>query len=179
MKTATKTIWKIDPAHTEIHFKVKHMMVSTVTGAFTSFDGQVESNGEDFEDAIIKFEADIDSISTNNKQRDAHLKSADFFDAEQFPKLTFESISFTPKNKEDFTLKGNLTIHGVTKEVELSTEFNGVVTDPYGNVKAGFELSGIIRRKYFGLTWNALTEAGSIVVSDKVRLVISVQLIKS
>lgn len=179
MATAAKTVWKIDPAHTEVHFKVRHMMVSTVTGAFQSFEGHLESNGDDFNDAHVEFHADIDSISTNNKQRDNHLKSADFFDAAQFPKIHFESSKLKEVKKEHYQLEGNLTLRGVTQAVSLDVVFNGIVTDPYGNTKAGFELSGTISRKDFGLKWNPLTEAGSVVVSDKVRLAINAQLIKS
>ncbi len=174
--TAIATTWAIDTAHSEIHFKVKHMMVSTVTGAFTSFEGSVESEDEDFEGADIRFSADVDSISTNNEQRDAHLKSDDFFNAAQFPKLTFQSTSFTKKSNGNYLLIGDMTIRDITKRVELDVEYNGTATDPYGNTKAGFEINGKISRKEFGLKWNAVTEAGGVVVSDEVRLVLNVQL---
>ncbi len=179
MTTAVRTAWAIDTAHSEIHFKVKHMMVSTVTGAFNSFEGSVESDGDDFEGADIRFSADVNSINTNNEQRDAHLKSDDFFNAEQFPKLTFESTSFTKKSDDEYRLVGNLTIRDITKEVELNVEYNGTAVDPYGNTKAGFEISGKINRKEFGLKWGAITEAGSVVVSEEVRLVLNVQLAKA
>ena len=178
MTTEVKTAWAIDTAHSEIHFKVKHMMVSTVTGAFNSFEGMVESDGDDFDGADIRFSADVDSISTNNKDRDAHLKSDDFFNAERFPKLTFESTSFTKKSGDNYRLVGDLTIRDVTKRVELDVEYNGTAVDPYGNTKAGFEISGKINRKEFNLKWNAVTEAGGVVVSDEVRLVLNVQLTK-
>ncbi len=171
------TKWVIDPTHSEIHFKVKHMMVSTVTGAFNEFEGAVEAADETFENAKVSFSANVASIDTNNGQRDEHLKSDDFFNAEQFPKLSFVSKSFTKKG-DDFELVGDLTIRDITKEVKLNVEFNGVVVDPYSQTKAGFELSGKINRKDFGLKWSAITEAGSVVVSDDVRLVLNVQVTK-
>lgn len=177
--TATKTTWGIDTAHSEIHFKVKHMMVSTVTGAFNTFEGKVETETEDFDGASISFSADVDSIDTKNKQRDEHLKSDDFFNAENYPKLTFQSKSFTKKEDGQYALVGDLTIRDNTREVVLETIYNGTVVDPYGQTKAGFELSGKINRKDFGLQWSAVTEAGGIVLSDDVRLVLNVQLIKA
>ena len=169
--------WNIDDTHSEIIFKVKHMMVSNVSGAFEKFEGTAESNGDDFSNAKFTFKANIDSINTRNADRDAHLKSDDFFNAESYPQLKFESTSFE-KDGDDYKLKGDLTIRDVTKEVELDVEFNGVAVDPYGQTKAGFELSGKINRKDFGLKWSAVTEAGSIVVSDEVKLLLNVQLVK-
>lgn len=173
----SKSTWKIDPTHSEIHFKVKHMMVSTVTGAFNSFEGTAVSDSDDFEGASITFKADVNSIDTNNAQRDGHLKSDDFFNAESYPELSFQSTSFEKKGDE-FNLVGDLTIRDITQQVTLEVDFNGIAVDPYGQTKAGFELSGKISRKDFGLKWNAVTEAGSVVVSDQVRLVLSVQLVK-
>jgi polyisoprenoid-binding protein YceI len=177
MTTDVRTAWGIDTAHSEIHFKVKHMMVSTVTGAFHRFEGSIESDGDDFDGADIRFSADIDSISTNNEQRDIHLKSDDFFNAAQFPKLIFESTSFTKVAVDNYRLVGNLTIRDITKQVELDAEYNGVAVDPWGNTRAGFEISGKISRKDFNLKWNAVTEAGGVVVSDEVRLAINVELV--
>ena len=175
---AIATKWAIDPTHSEIHFKVRHMMVSNVTGSFDKFEGSVESENEDFEGADIAFSADVASISTNNADRDKHLRSDDFFNAEKYPKLTFQSTSFTKKSNGDYELKGNLTIRNVTKPVTLGVEYNGSAVDPYGQTKAGFEISGKINRKEYNLKWDAVTEAGSIVVSDEVRLVVNVQLVK-
>ncbi|MEN7551250.1 YceI family protein [Rapidithrix thailandica] len=172
-----KSTWIIDPAHSEIFFKVKHMMVSTVTGAFDQFTGAVETEQDNFEGANIQFKAETGSINTKNSQRDEHLKSDDFFNAEAYPELTFKSTSFE-KNGEDYKLTGDLTIRDITRQVTLDVDFNGVVVDPYNQTKAGFELSGKINRKDFNLSWNAVTEAGSIVVSDQIRLALSVQLIK-
>lgn len=176
MSTSVLTKWAIDPAHSEIHFKVKHMMVSTVTGSFSGFEGTVESAGDDFEGASIAFSADVTSIHTNNAQRDEHLRSDDFFNAAAFPTLTFQSTSFARNADGDFELKGDLTIREHTHPVVLAVEFNGVAVDPYGQTKAGFELSGKINRKDYGLKWGAITEAGSVVVSDEVRLDLNVQL---
>ena len=174
-----RTTWAIDPAHSEIHFKVKHMMVSTVTGAFNDFEGSLTTESEDFENAEITFSAGTNSIDTRNKQRDEHLKSDDFFNAAQFPKLTFQSKSFTKKSNGDYRLTGDLTIRDHTHEVELNVEYNGTAVDPYGQTKAGFEISGKINRKDFGLKWNALTEAGGVMVSEEVRLALNVQLVKN
>ncbi|MDB5211372.1 MAG: hypothetical protein JWQ30_2199 [Sediminibacterium sp.] len=170
--------YKIDAAHSEITFKVKHLMITNVTGSFTKFDATMESEAADFSDAKISFEADVSSISTNNEQRDGHLKSDDFFAAEKFPKLSFTSKSFTKKSGDEYTLTGDLTIRDHTKTVELNVEHGGTATDPYGQVKSGFEINGKINRKDFGLTWGAVTEAGGVVVSDEVKLHLNVQMIK-
>jgi polyisoprenoid-binding protein YceI len=170
----TMAIWKIDPLHSGVQFKVKHLMISTVTGDFKAYDATAETTSDDsFENAQISFSAQIDSISTGNEQRDGHLKSGEFFDAEAFPTLSFVSTSYSNN-----TLKGNLTIKDVTKEVELDAEFGGLMTDFYGQTKAGFEISGKINRKNFGLSWSAVTEAGGVVVSDDVKLILNVQLTK-
>jgi polyisoprenoid-binding protein YceI len=170
--------YKIDPAHSEINFKVKHLMITNVTGGFTKFDATLESDAADFSDAKISFEADIDSISTHNEQRDTHLKSEDFFAAEKFPKLSFVSKSFTRKGEDAYTLTGDLTIRDVTKTVDLDVEYGGTMTDPWGQVKAGFEINGKINRKEFGLGWGAVTEAGGVVVSEEVKLHMGVQMVK-
>ena len=173
MENSTNTNWKIDNAHSEVAFKVKHMMISTVTGHFEDFDASIDSENDNFSNAKINFSAKIDSINTKNKDRDGHLKSGDFFDAEQFPNMTFRSTSFDGEK-----LTGELSIKDVTKEITLDVDFNGIAVDPYGQTKAGFEIKGEINRKDFNLTWSAVTEAGSIVVSDKVKLVIDAQFIK-
>jgi polyisoprenoid-binding protein YceI len=170
--------YKIDPSHSEITFKVKHLVISTVSGNFSKFDATMESSKADFSDAVISFEADVDSISTNNEQRDAHLKSADFFHAEKFPKITFQSTAFEKQSDSDYSLKGDLTIFGVTKPVSLKAEHGGNVVDPWGQNKEGFEIEGKIKRSDFGLKWNALTEAGGAIVSDDVRLILNVEMVK-
>lgn len=170
--------YKIDGAHSEIIFKVKHLMITNVTGSFTKFDATMESAAADFSDAKISFEADVNSISTNNADRDAHLKSDDFFSAEKFPTLSFKSTSFKKNSGSEYTLTGDLTIRDVTKSVSFPVEYGGTATDPYGQVKAGFEIAGKFNRSEFGLTWSAITEAGGIVVSDEVKLHLNVQMIK-
>lgn len=170
---SNKTTWTIDNTHSEIAFKVKHMMISTVTGHFEEFEATAKSNDEDFNDASFEFTAKTGSINTKNEDRDTHLKSDDFFSAEKFPEMKFVSKSFDGEK-----LVGDLTIKDVTKEVTLDAELNGVAVDPYGQTKAGFEITGEISRKDFGLTWSAVTEAGSIVVSDKVKMVVDVQFTK-
>jgi polyisoprenoid-binding protein YceI len=170
--------FNVDAMHSEVSFKVKHLMISTVTGNFNNFSATMESNEDDFSDAAISFNAAIDSISTGNEQRDTHLKSADFFDAEKYPSLSFQSNSFKKNSNSKYILTGNLTIKDVTKVVELVVDFGGTMTDFYGQQKAGFEIEGKINRKDFGLTWSAVTEAGGVVVSDEVKLILNIQMVK-
>lgn len=170
--------WTLDHNHTEVTFKVKHLVISSVTGKFKSFDGSVESGKDDFTDATIRFTADVNSIDTGNEQRDGHLKSADFFDAANHPQLTFESTSVTKKSGNEYVVSGNLTMRGKTKPVELKAEFGGIQKDFYGNTVAGFEIEGKVNRREFGLEWSAVTETGGIVVSDDVKLQVNAELIK-
>jgi len=172
------TKWSIDPMHSEVQFKVKHLVISTVSGFFKSFEGTMETTGDDFENADITFALNIDSIDTNQSQRDEHLKSAEFFDAAQYPQITFKSTSFTKTGDEEYDLVGDLTVKGITKSVKLAAEFGGSTDDFYGNTKAGFEVTGKINRKDFGLTWDGVTEAGSIVVGEDIKLLINLQLAK-
>lgn len=174
---ATLTKWVLDPMHSEVQFKVKHLVISTVTGSFKSFEGSLETENEDFTGADINFSLDVNSVDTNQTQRDEHLKGADFFDAEKYPKITFKSTSFT-KNGDDYKLVGDLTIKDITKPVTLAVEHGGTAGDFYGNTKAGFEITGKVNRKEFGLTWDGVTEAGSIVVGEDIKLIINVQFAK-
>lgn len=172
------TFWKIDPAHSEIQFKVKHLMITTVTGYFRKFDLTVETEDEDFTQAKkIEFTADANSIDTNSEQRDTHLRSGDFFDVEKFNVIHFAGQALE-RSGADYKLSGQLTIRGVTKPVTVDVSFGGMVVDPYGQTKAGFEVTGKISRKSFGLVWNAMTEAGQVVVSDDIRILCEIQLIK-
>ena len=170
--------WTIDPSHSEVGFKVKHLVITTVSGKFDTFEGTIDTDQEDFSDAKIKFSADISSINTGSEQRDGHLKGADFFDAENHPKMTFESTSYYKKG-DDYVLEGNLTLRGVTKPVKLDVEYGGIQQDLYGRTVAGFEISGKIKRLEFGLHWNAVTEAGGVVVSDDVKLNAEIQMVKA
>lgn len=164
--------WNLDNSHSEVQFKIKHMVISTVTGDFLDFSANAKSEDETFQGGEFQFEAKIDSINTKNPQRDEHLKSADFFNAEEFP-----TMSYTGK-LEGNTIKGELTLRGVTKPVNLHAEFGGVIKDPYGNQRSGFELTGELNRKDFGLSWDALTESGGVVVSDKVKLFVNLEFIQ-
>lgn len=169
--------WKIDQAHSEIGFKVKHLMISTVSGKFNSFTADVETGSEDdFTGTKATFTTEVASITTGMEQRDGHLKSDDFFNAEQYPQLHFESTKFDKTGKDTFEVTGMLTIRDVTKPVTLNVTYLGLMKDFYGNLKAGFEAKGAINRKDFGLKWSATTEAGGIVVSDEVKLSLDIQL---
>lgn len=168
-----KTNWALDLAHSEVQFKIKHLMITNVTGSFASYDVKVEAEGNDFAKASINFSANVASISTANEQRDAHLKSADFFDAEKFATITFVATNYANDK-----LTGNLTIKEVTKSVTLDVDFGGISKDPWGNIKAGFSVSGKINRKDFGLGWNAPLEAGGVLVSEEVKINCEIQLVK-
>lgn len=170
--------YKIDPAHSEITFRVKHLMITNVTGTFNQFDATLESDKEDFTDAKVTFEAYTESVSTNNEQRDTHLKSDDFFNAEKFPKLTFKSNSIEKISDEEYKLVGDLTIRDITKPITLKVEYGGTTGDPWGQTRAGFEITGKINRKEYDLKWNAMTETGGFVVSDEVRIMVNAQMVK-
>ncbi|MCO6497512.1 MAG: YceI family protein [Chitinophagaceae bacterium] len=170
--------WVIDPSHTEILFKVKHLMITNVKGEFRKFDGKVISNDANFHDASVELTIDASSVFTNNENRDAHLRSADFFDAEKYPQITFKGTSLTQLDEENYQLKGMLEMKGVEKEVVLDVEFGGLMKDPYGNEKAGFSVSGKFNRKDWGLNWNASLEAGGVMVSEEVRINAEVQFVK-
>lgn len=172
------TKWALDPMHSEINFKVKHMMLANVTGGFKKFDVNATTEGSDFTKAKINFTADVNSISTNNDQRDGHLKSPDFFDTAAYPEIKFEGRSMTKKSEEEYKLNGDLTIKGVTKPISLDVNFGGIGKDPYGNTKAGFSIEGKINRKDFGLTWNAALETGGVMVAEELKIQSEIQLAK-
>ena len=167
--------WALDPTHSELQFKVKHLMISTVTGQFKVLEGSVEAEGDDFNNASISFTADVASVDTGNNDRDQHLRSGDFFDAEKFPTIRFESTSF---QLAEGKLTGNLTIRDITHPVTLDVEFAGTNKDPWGNHKAGFSVSGKINRTTWQLNWNAALETGGVLVSEEVRLLAEVQFVK-
>ncbi len=174
----SKQIWNIDSAHSEIGFKVRHMMITNVNGVFNSYSATMAAAAADFSDAEISFDADIDSVNTRNEQRDGHLKSPEFFDAEKFPKLSFKSSSFTKIGDGQYNMRGLLNMHGVEKEISMNVEFTGTVVDPWGQVKTGFEITGSLNRSEYGLTWNATSEDGSIVLDEVIKLALNVQMIK-
>jgi polyisoprenoid-binding protein YceI len=171
--------WILEPTHSEVQFKVKHLMISTVTGHFQKINATVETEGNDFTTAKAHFTADVDSISTNNEQRDGHLKSGDFFDAASHPQIVFDSTHLEKVSETNYKLSGNLTMRGVTKPVSLDVEYGGTITDPWGNTRAGFSLEGKINRKDFGVQWNMATEAGGLVVGEEVKLHINVEFVKA
>ncbi len=175
---SAQTKWKFDKAHTNIGFSVTHLVITDVEGNFKKFGGTVITNGDNFENAQVEFWADVNSINTENEKRDKHLKSDDFFNAEKFPKLTFKSKSFTKVGENKYKMVGDLTIRGITKEVELDVIHNGTIKDPWGNTRAGFKITGEINRFDFGLKWNKLMEFGGAVVGKTVRLNINTELKK-
>jgi polyisoprenoid-binding protein YceI len=174
--------WTIDPMHSEIQFRAKHLVISNVTGSFLEFSGKMETkpaSNNNFEDAIISFEALVDSIDTGVEQRDEHLRSTDFFEADKYPKITFKSTSVKKGDSDDsYKMEGELTIKEVTKPISLQVEYGGTAIDMYGQTKAGFELRGKVNRQEFGLVWSVTTEEGSVIVSNDIRLVAELQLVK-
>jgi polyisoprenoid-binding protein YceI len=173
-----KSTWAIDPTHSEIGFKVKHMMFTNVSGKFKDFDATIENEDDNFETSKIKFSADVTSIDTNSADRDNHLRSADFFDVDNFSKLSFTSTDIKKIDDNTFKITGDLTIKDVTKSVVLDAEYSGLMKDPWGNTKAGISLTGKINRKDFGLTWNAALETGGVLVGEEIKLQSEIQLIK-
>lgn len=174
-----KTTWALEPSHSEVNFKVRHMMISNVSGHFKSFNSTVETEDENIDTAAVTFTIDVDSISTNNEQRDGHLKSADFFDAAGHPQITFVSTAMTKNGDGAYKVSGNLKIRETTKPVEFDAEFGGIVKDPWGNIRAGFTVTGKINRREYGLHWSALTEAGGMVVSDDVKFEVHAEYVKA
>jgi polyisoprenoid-binding protein YceI len=176
--TATATKWVLDPSHSELLFKVKHLMITNVKGEFRKFNAELTTSGSGFSGAKAHAVIDASSLFTNEDNRDAHLKSPDFFDVENYKELKFDATSLKKVDDENYELKGNLTIKGITKEVKFDVEFGGVNKDPWGNEKAGFSLNGKINRKDWGLNWNAALETGGVLVSDEVKINGEVQFVK-
>ena len=174
----TRTKWVLDPTHSELSFKIKHLMISNVKGEFQKFNASIEAVGTDFAKARVQATMDAGSIYTNEENRDKHLRNADFFDAEQFPQLEFTGTSMEQVDGNDYKLKGDLTIKGITKPVTLEVEFGGKNTDPWGNEKLAFSLNGRINRKDWGLNWNSALETGGVLVSDEVRISAELQFVK-
>lgn len=172
------TKWALDPTHSELQFKVKHLMISTVTGQFNQFTAAIETEENDFTRAKVDFTADVDSISTNNAQRDAHLKNTDFFDAPNHPQIIFKGEKLNKVSEDEFKLLGTLTMRGISKPVKLDVEFGGVTIDPWGNTRAGFTVSGKVNRQDFGVSFGVVTETGSILLGDEVKITANVQFVK-
>ena len=178
MNTTEKTKWGLDATHSEISFKVKHLMISNVKGVFKAFNADVYTSGDQFMTSEIELQINASSIDTGVADRDVHLKSGDFFDVENFPTIRFTGSKFEKEDDENYILHGDLTIRGVTKPVKLDVEFGGVMKDPWGNQKVGFSVNGKINRKDFGLTWNAALETGGVLVSDDVKISAEIQLVR-
>lgn len=174
----SKTIWVLDTTHSELQFKVKHLMISTVTGQFNKFNATVETEGDDFATAKVHFEAEVNSISTNNEQRDGHLKAADFFDAEKYPDLLFEGDKMESVGDDVHKLYGTITIKGVSKKVILNVDFGGITQDPWGNTRTGFSVTGKINRQDYGISFGAVTETGGLLLGDEVKVSANVQFVK-
>ena len=172
------TKWAIDPTHSEIGFKVKHMMFTNVSGRFSKFDASIESDNDTFENAKIEFTGEINSLSTGNSDRDTHLLSPDFFVVAQFPEIKFNATSFSKINEGEYIMEGDLSLRGVSKTVKLAADFGGTMQDPWGNTKLALSLEGKINRKDWGLNWNSALETGGVLVGEEVRLNIELQFVK-
>ena len=174
-----QTTWNVDKSHSKITFGVTHMVISETEGEFKDYSGTISTKGDNFENATIKFDIDVKSIDTDNEQRDGHLKSPDFFDAEKFPKMTFTSTSFTHVKGKNWKLTGDLTIKDVTKTITLDVKYNGTIKDPYGNTRAGFKIKGDLNRFDYNLKWSSTLETGGLVVGEEVSLEINLELIQA
>jgi polyisoprenoid-binding protein YceI len=171
----TKTKWVIDPVHSEVSFKIKHLVISTITGAFRKFEGTITSEGTDFSDAEVFFKIDVNSIDTNQKQRDEHLVSGDFFEVDRYPEITFISTSFVKASSVEYKMDGNLTLKGITKPIQLTVVYGGSENDGHGQVKHGFEVTAVVNRKEFGMTWNKLTDTGGLGLGEDIKLIANIQ----
>lgn len=170
--------WVLDPTHSEVGFKVKHMMFTNVSGKFNMYRVEISNQDDDFSSSEISFSADMNTIDTNNTDRDNHLKSGDFFDIEKFPSMTFKSTGIVKKSDSDFVVTGELTIKDVVKTISLDLEYSGLMKDPWGNIKAGLSIEAKINRKEFGLTWNAALETGGVLVGEDVKIFAEIQIVK-
>jgi len=170
--------WSLDPAHSTLGFKVKHLMITNVSGSFKNFNAEVETDGTDFTTATIHLKAAIGSIDTNNTQRDSHLRSADFFEAEKFPEMIFDSAKIEKVDEENYHVFGSLTMKGVTRPVKLNVEYSGVTNDPWGGERAGFTITGKINRTDWGINFNAILETGGVMLSEDVKINSEIQLVK-
>lgn len=167
--------WVIDTLHSDVLFKIKHLVISNVTGSFKKFEGKIVTQGDDFTNAKVNFTIDVKSIDTNQEQRDGHLQTGDFFSADLYPKIIFESTSFVNVGGSDYKMIGNLTLKGVTKPIELNVEYGGAQDNGHGILKHGFEVTGIINRMEFGMTWNKLTDTGGLGLGENIKLIANIQ----
>lgn len=180
MATTSKatTVWSVDKTHSEIGFKVRHLMITNVYGSFSDYKLEASTNNMDFSTARISLTVKVDSVRTGVAARDTHLKSDDFFNAEQFPEITFKSNSFKKTSTYQYELKGDLTIRDITQPIALDVEYTGTAVDPNGQTKAGFSIRGKVKRNDYGLKWNLMTETGNVVVSDEIKIVSEIQMIR-
>ena len=169
------TTWVVDPLHSEVLFKIKHLVISTVTGSFRKFEGKALTSGDGFENARVFFTIDVKSIDTNQAQRDGHLQGGDFFSADTYPQILFESTSFVKNANDDYSMTGNLTLKGVTKPVVLNVEYGGSENNGHGVIKHGFEVTGTVNRREFGMTWNKLTDTGGLGLGEDIKVIANIQ----
>jgi len=175
----TKTKWAVDPTHSSVEFSIRHMMFTNVKGAFQTYDATIEADPNDLTTANISFSVDLASVDTKNEDRDNHLRSADFFDVENKPKMTFTSTKVEKKDEGEYAVTGDLSLNGVTKPETFDVTFEGQGKDPWGNEKAGFSAEGTLNRSDYGLTWNAALETGGVLVGDKVKVSLEIQAAKA
>jgi polyisoprenoid-binding protein YceI len=174
----TTTKWILDPTHSELGFKIKHLMITNISGSLRSFQAEVKTDGDSFSDAKISLTADMASISTNNEQRDAHLRNSDFFEVDKHPELKFKSTKMEEADNDTFVLYGDLTLKGVTKPVKLNVEYSGVTKDPWGGERAGFAITGKIKRSDWGINFNNLLETGNLALGEEVKINAEIQVVK-
>jgi polyisoprenoid-binding protein YceI len=175
----TNTKWALDPAHSSVDFSVRHMMIAKVKGSFNSFNATIEADPSDLTTANIEFTVDLASVDTRNEDRDNHLRSADFFDVENNPTMTFTSTSIVKTDEGEYDVTGDLTLRGVTRPETFVVTFEGTGKDPWGNEKVGFNAEGKIKRSEYGLTWNAALETGGVLVGDEIKVSLEIQAAKA
>ncbi|WDL99554.1 YceI family protein [Alicyclobacillus sp. ALC3] len=175
----TKTKWAVDTAHSSIDFAIRHMMVSKVKGTFHDFEATIDANPEDLTDATIEFTVAVNSVDTRNNDRDNHLRSADFFDVEHHPKMTFKATKIEKKSPGEYVITGDMTIRGTTQPETFTVTYEGSGKDPWGNEKVGFEVHGAISRSEYGLRWNQALETGGVLVADQVQITLDIQAAKA
>lgn len=174
-----KTIWSMDTAHSEVRFSIRHLMISRVTGSFQTFNVTFQTEGHDITTADVSFTAEVSSISTNNEQRDAHLRSGDFFDAENHPTMVFQSSGLKMVSEHEYEMTGTLTMRGISQSITLSIEFGGIIKDPRGETRAGFTIIGKVNRNDYGITFSRLSETGDKLLGEVVTITANVEFLKT
>lgn len=174
-----KSNWAVDVSHSAVDFSVKHMMIAKVKGSFHNFEAQISADPQDLTTADIAFQIDLSSVDTRNGDRDAHLKSADFFDVENHPKLLFQATKIVGSGDGEYEVTGDVTLHGVTRSETFAVTFEGIGKDPWGNEKAGFSAKGSLKRSDYGLTYNAVLETGGVLIGDEVKVSLEIEAAKA